>query len=238
MMGSKRFWKGFATGTAVGAGAGFGSWLLSRRLFKRQHVRVVRLEKSVQIGKPVDEVFRAWADLERLPSLVRMVEAVQRRGNRSRWRLRLNGRVVEWDAEVTQLVLNQALGWKSVSGPKHTGRINFSPLGNDTEIHVVMNYSPALGFFARGMTENTGVLERYLEQALRNFKAALEGKGQEARMSQPETARIPTGVLGNQEARSTGTFGPAPETSGTQSPPRSGDIPNPIEYTRPPEAKS
>ncbi len=178
-MGTKRFWKGFAAGTAVGAGAGFGSWLLTRALRGRQHHQVVRLEKSVQIGKPVEEVFRAWSNLEQLGSLLRMVEGVQVHGDKSHWSLRINGRRAEWDAQITQRVENEALGWKSLSGPKHSGRINFSPLGHDTEIHVVMNYSPRFGAVGRSATEQTGWLEPYIEQALRDFKAALEGKGQE-----------------------------------------------------------
>ncbi len=178
-MARKRFWKGFAAGVAAGAGAGFGSWLLARALRGRQHSRTVRLEKSVQIGRPVDEVFRTWSNLERLGSLLRMVEGVQVSGDRSHWNLRINRRRVEWDAQITQRVENGALGWKSLSGPKHTGRINFSPLGKDTEIHVVMNYSPPFGAVGRSATEQTGLLEPYIEQALRDFKAALEGKGQE-----------------------------------------------------------
>jgi len=180
-MASKRFWKGFAAGAAAGAGAGFGSWLLSRSVFHRFQSPVVRLEKSVQIGLPIDAVFRAWSSLERLPSLIGMIEEVQVRGKRSHWKMRVNGRSVEWDAEITQNIPNQSLAWKSQSGPKHTGRINFSPLGGDTEVHVVMNYAPPGGELAGDLLGETTALEQYLAQALRDFKAALEGKGQESR---------------------------------------------------------
>jgi uncharacterized membrane protein len=186
-MASKRFWKGFAAGAAAGTGAGFGSWLLSRAVFHRSDSAVVRLEKSVQIGRPVEEVVRAWSDFERLPSLVRMVEEVRVRGQRSHWKMRLNGRCVEWDAELTQNIPNQSLAWKSRSGPKHTGRINFSPLGGDTEVHVVMNYAPPGGELAGDLLGQTAALENHLAQALRDFKAALEGKGQETAETPTET---------------------------------------------------
>lgn len=164
------------------APAGFGSWLLSRLLRSRihpQHERVVRVQASVQIGRPIEEVFRAWSNLEQLPSLLRMLERVHVRGNRSHWVVRVDGRRFEWDAELTQRLENQALAWKSLSGPKHTGRITFSPLGHDAQMHVVINYSPPLGALVRSVTEETGVLEAKIEQALRDFKAALEGKRQE-----------------------------------------------------------
>jgi len=178
-MASKRFWKGFAAGAAAGTGAGLGSWLLSRAVFHRSGAAVVRLEKSVQIGHPIDEVFRAWSDLEQLPSRLRLVEEVRVRGKRSHWKLRLNGRSFEWDAEMTQNIPNQSLAWKSVRGPKHTGRVNFSPLGRDTEVHVVMNYAPPGGELAGDLLGQAAALESQLAQALRDFKAALEGKGQE-----------------------------------------------------------
>jgi len=206
-MASRRFWKGFAAGAAAGAGAGFGSWLLSRAVFHRPEAPVIRLEKSVQIGRPVDEVFSAWSDFERLPSLMRMIEKLRVRGKRSHWKVRLDGRTFKWDAELTQNIPNQALGWKSVSGPRHTGRINFSPLGRDTEVHVVMNYAPPGGELAPGLTGQTAALERYLSQALRDFKAALEGKGQATTGISEGERRMPAAVPSQEEVRATGTRG-------------------------------
>ncbi len=194
-MAGRRFWKGFAAGAAAGAGAGFGSWLLSRAIGNRNS-SILRLEKSVQIGKPIEQVFRAWSDLERLPSWLRMIENVQVHGENSHWRIRVDGRTLEWDAKITQRIPNQALGWKSLSGPKHTGRINFSPLGNDTEVHVVMNYAPPLRDAVTSITGRSEALEDLIAQALRDFKAALEGRGQEGAHT-GETLR-PTGTVGQQ----------------------------------------
>lgn len=206
-MASRRFWKGFAAGAAAGAGAGFGSWFLMRAIFRRAS-QIVRLEKSLQIGRSIDEVFLAWSDFERLPRLVRLIEEVRVQGKRSHWKMRLNGRSFEWHAELTQSIPNQALGWKSVSGPKHTGRINFSSLGNDTEVHVVMNYAPPGGKLAGDLTGQTAGLQHYLGQALRDFKAALEGKGRETSAEAGGPGRrTPAGVPSQEEIRSTGTHG-------------------------------
>jgi uncharacterized membrane protein len=223
-MASRRFWKGFAAGAAAGAGAGLGSWFLSRAIFSKQF-HVVRLEKSLQIGRPVDDVFRAWSDFEHLPRLVRLIEEVRVQGKRSHWKMRLNGRSFEWDAELTQSIPNQALGWKSVSGPKHTGRINFSSLGNDTEVHVVMNYAPVGGELAGDLTGQTAGLEHCLAQALRDFKAALEGKGQQTAEAAGTGRRMPAGVSAQEEVRSSGTHG-ASELSGHTQTSRFGGVPN------------
>jgi uncharacterized membrane protein len=238
-MGSRRYWQGFATGVAVGSGASLGSWLIARAVRGRQHGKIVRLEKSIQIGRPLHEVFRAWSNFEQLPSYLRMIEDVEVRGNRSHWVLRMDGRAIEWDAETTQRIENQAIGWKSVSGPKHSGRVDFSPLGNDTVVHVVMNYAPPMGSIGSGIAERSGaatLVEGYIEQALRDFKAALEGKGQEGGEGERGVRRIPTDVLANQQSRATGTYGPSDFSGHTQNS-RFGGQPNPVEYTRPTEPK-
>lgn len=237
-MSQKDFWGGFGAGAAAGMFAGIGAALAWRAVRSgSQDSDVLRLEKTVQVGRPVHEVFRAWSELENLPGFIGMVKRVRPFGRRSHWTVEINGKAFEWDAELIQVVPNQALGWKSVSGPKHTGRINFAPLGDNTLIHVQMNYAPPLGPFGRALLETFDRVDQYVEQALRDFKSSMEGKGQE---------------------RATGTFGSGfgsagrPVETGYSTPPSAGSAQtsrfgnqevgpseqSPVEFTRPPEAKS
>ncbi len=232
---TRRFWQGFAAGTA----AGFGSLALINLV---AHARrpVVRLEKSLQVGRPVEEVFTAWTDFERLPQLSAIIQEISREGSRSHWRIRADGKRFEWDAEIEQFIPNEAIGWKSLSGPKHTGRITFSSLGNDTLVHVVMNYRPPLALLRPFFPPMSEHLDNLIEQALRDFKASLEGKGQEG-VERPLRA---TGTLGpgaeraaHESAHATG-FRSAAEISAERATKPTGSEPNPVEFTRPPEAKS
>lgn len=60
VMSQKDFRDGFG-GTAAGVFAGIGAALTWRTLRSGNQERdVLRLEKTVQIGRPVEEVFRAW----------------------------------------------------------------------------------------------------------------------------------------------------------------------------------
>jgi len=236
---SRKFWRGFAAGAAAGAGAGVGAMLLTNVIGRARNRHVVRLEKALQIGRPVPDVFNAWAQLERLPQLSDIIQEVRRHGDRSHWRVRVDGRVFEWDARMEQFIPNQAIGWKSVSGPKHSGRITFSPIGADTLIQVTMNYappSPALKPFVENVS---GRLDGYIERVLRDFKAALEGKGQEGRKPPVRTGEIGpgTGMTQSDVARATGTFGAA-GTDRENDQDRFGNRTNPVEYTRPPDARS
>lgn len=232
-MSQRDFWSGFGAGAAAGTLAGIGA-AIGWRAWRtgNQEPEVLRLEKTVQIGRPVEEVFRAWSDLSNLPTYIHLLEYVRPFGRRSQWAATIHGRRFEWDAEMIQNIPNQALGWRSVSGPKHTGRISFAALGNDALVHVQMNYAPPFGAFGRAVLEASDRVDQYVEQALRDFKAALEGKGRE----------------NIEQRRATGTeSGRAPIEAGVSTPPpsagtdhqvsRFGNQQQPVEYTAPPEAK-
>jgi uncharacterized membrane protein len=218
------FWIGFTWGaTSAVAGA-----MIAGRLRRGRASRILRLEKSIQIARPPAEVFDSWIDIEQLPMMVEVLESVSSIGHRSHWNARFKGVPVRWDAEVTQLLPNQSIGWKSVTGPKHSGRITFSPLGNDTLLHVQMNYAPPARFLRRALSPFSGDLEGIIEQGLRDVKAYLENRPKTA-----VTERQWQDVVG----RATGTDGHGPELVAEQQNPKFGAPSTPVEYTAPPEAK-
>lgn len=166
IMTREKFW--FATGAVAGIAA-VGGALAARRFAQSSGQHVLRLEKSINIGRPVDVVFGAWASLERLPQWIDFITRIDLAGKRSRWRASVDGKDFQWDARITQFVPSESIGWKSINGPKHTGRVTFSPLGEQTVVHVVMNYAPPSG--ALGAATH---VEDWIERGLREFKAALE----------------------------------------------------------------
>jgi uncharacterized membrane protein len=174
-MARDNFWSGFAAGVAAGAVAGVAGVLAFKRGSSDVEGGIIRLEKSINIGRPVQEVFAAWSDFERLSRSISFVESVQRFGDRSHWRVNIDGRSFEWDAQITQTVPNESLGWKSLSGPHHTGRISFASLGEQTVVHVLMNYQPPLGDLG-AMLPIEVHLEQWIERGLREFKTALESE--------------------------------------------------------------
>jgi len=169
------FWSGFGTGILTGAAAGSAAFLLASGRASSYNSRILRLERSIQIGRPMKEVFAAWSRFEELPKRISALRRVDIFGDRSTWIVEIDGRPFEFEAVISQLVPNQAIGWKSVSGPKHSGRINFARLGNDTLVHVTMNYAPPLGRFGRLLAPLTDHLESQIEEALRDFKRSVEG---------------------------------------------------------------
>jgi hypothetical protein len=144
----------------------------------------------------------------------------------------MGGANLEWDAEIEQLIPNQAIGWKSVSGPKHTGRITFSPIENDTLVQVTMNYAPPLRLFLPFVAPMTGRIEGVIERVLRDFKASAEGRGSGQQRMPSQKVGPGTTMSQSTIARATGTNDATSEKVD-----RFGNRANPVEYTRPPEAK-
>lgn len=232
-MATRRYWRGFATGALVGTAAGAGAVLFTNLWGRAGRSRIIRLEKSIQVGKPVTEVFAAWRRIEYLPQLSSIIKEIRREGNRSHWKVSVDGRTAEWDAEIEQMIPNQAIGWKSIHGVKHSGRISFSPLGTDTLVHVTMNYVPPFRLLRPFLAPMSGQFEGYIEEVLRDFKRAIESG--DVSQSGPRTY---TGGMTTEPARGTGTFGPAQSQTSRAQHSRIGGAPaNPVEYTAPPDAK-
>jgi uncharacterized membrane protein len=225
--------RGFGLGLAAGIGVATAVWLVPELVGRARNSHIVRLQKNIQIGAPVEDVFERWTNLQNLPRVSEDVRDVRTRGSLSHWKVGLGGGNLEWDAEIEQVIPNQSIGWKSVTGPKHTGRITFSPIGHDTLVQITMNYAPPLRILRPFVAPMTGRIEGVIERVLRDFKASMEGRG-------PGRQRMPSQGVGpgasmsqSNIARATGTSNINPETVD-----RFGSRADPVEYTRPPNAKS
>ena len=197
------FWSGVGVGVAIGAGA----VLLPQLVGRAAASRIIRLEKSIQIGRPAEEVFASWVDWDRLPRVSERVCEIRNSGDRSHWRVQIGSQIIEWDAITHQYIENQAIGWKSISGPKHTGRVTFSPIGDNTLVHVTMNYAPPMRAMRPFMAPMTGHMEGLIEKVLRDFKASVESRPQGALGTLRRTAtQLGPGMRVSELSR-TGTFG-------------------------------
>jgi uncharacterized membrane protein len=231
-MEQRSFWGGFV----AGAGAVTATWAALHYGRRGGDSQVIRLEKSIQIGRPLEDVFDAWSDYRSIPNHVSMVRQVRVFGNRTHWRVDIGGTPFEWDAEITQVIPYQSIGWKSIAGPKHSGRITFARIGDDTLVHVQMNYAPGNRFVRPMLASFAGEMEGFIEQALREFKATLEAGG--ATIRRDQNLATPTGnARAENPSAATGTYGPGPELISDNQNPRFGAPETPVEYTRPPDAK-
>jgi uncharacterized membrane protein len=226
----------FAAGAAFGALAMAGAISYKRKdeYSESNDSRVVHIERSVNIGRPVDALFSTWMHLERIPHLISMVRKVERVGSVSRWAVNVDGREWQWDAQTTQVIFNESIGWKSVKGPRHSGRISFSPLGDQTVVHVMMSYAPRAAT-ASSLSGIETIVEQWIERGLREFKASMEDDSLRGESSSRESLKRESSIretmarTGTESSRNTGT-GPI-ETPGKHA------VPGTVSYTRPPKER-
>lgn len=110
----------------------------------------IRVESSVDVNRPVGELYQLWRDFENLPAFMTHVLEVDVLDSvRSHWMVKGPGSmVVQWDAEVIKDEPNELIAWKTVDGSSvdHAGSVHFEPLENgSTRIRVVLRYDPPAG---------------------------------------------------------------------------------------------
>ena len=140
-----------------------------------QHTRI---QQTVTIGRPPEEVYRFWRQLENLPRFMSRLESVSSRGPRSHWAARMPFKV-EWDAEIIDERANEMIAWRSLSGSQvdNAGTVHFSPAadGSGTEVQVSLQYSPpggALGAAASRLLKQ--VTAQQIKDDLQRLKETME----------------------------------------------------------------
>jgi uncharacterized membrane protein len=143
----------------------------------------IRVERSVTVNRPREELFRMWRDFENLPRFMRHLESVQVDPDdpgRSHWVARAPlGKQIEWDSEVIEERENELLIWKSLPGSmvESMGRVEFleAPGGRGTIVRVSMEYNPPAGSlgaaFAKLLREEPAM---QIKNDLRHFKQIME----------------------------------------------------------------
>lgn len=140
----------------------------------------VRVEKTVTINKPAEELYRFWRNFENLPCFMEHLESVWVQDDtHSHWKAKAPmGKSVEWDAEIISDIANEVIAWKSTDAQiANAGSVRFqsAPGGRGTEVTVNLEYDPPSGkagmLVARLFDEEP---TQQVQDALRHFKAVTE----------------------------------------------------------------
>jgi uncharacterized membrane protein len=152
----------------------------------------VKVEETVTIRKPSEELYRFWRNLGNLPRVMGHLESVTPAGGkRSHWVAKGPlGAKVEWDAEIITERPNELLGWRSLEGSEvdTAGSVHFRQLPGDrgTEVRVVLKYDPPAGKAGAAIARLLGEApEQQVRDDLRRFKQVMEGGADPAAGGQP-----------------------------------------------------
>ena len=162
----------------------------------------VRVDKSITIARPPQEVYSFWHDLNNLARFMTNVESVTDLGaGKSHWVVKgPAGRKVEWDAIIHNEEEGRMIAWRTLEGAlvQHAGSVWFkdAPGGRGTEVKVEMQYNPPAGMVgavaARLWGKEPG---QQIEEDLLRLKQILEAG------EIPTTAGQPRGRSGNEPER-------------------------------------
>jgi uncharacterized membrane protein len=185
--------------------AGIGAGLLARsltnhdlrRLMGLTGRRAVDVEKTITIAAPIEEVFARWQQYEEFPRFMRHVRDVRDLGGgRSRWTVDGPGSVpIHWDAEVTRLVPDRLIAWKSLPGAaiQHAGVVRFdeTPTGG-TRVTIRLSYNPVAGIAGHGAALLFGADPKHqLDEDLVRMKTFVEEGVAPHDAAQPQPHPVP-----------------------------------------------
>ena len=139
-----------------------------------------RVEGSIEVEAPAQQVYEYWQTLENLPQFMTNVEEVRSTGpDTTHWRVKGPlGASLEFDARTTQDVPNEAIGWNTEDGDVQTsGQVRFQQVTeNRTRVEVQMNYWDPPGCRAGEVAWRLVAKPQIMmQQDLQSFKEIIEG---------------------------------------------------------------
>jgi uncharacterized membrane protein len=113
--------------------------------------RGVRVEQTVTIGLPPEEIYAFFRNFENLPRFMsHLLSVTVLDDKRSHWVTKgPAGSDAEWDAEIINEIPNELIGWRSVDGSQiaNAGSVHFkaNPADRGTDVKVILRYDPPGG---------------------------------------------------------------------------------------------
>lgn len=182
--------KGLFRGGLIGKTMALGCGLIAARAVTNMPARrmlgigagyrAIDLQKTLTVHAPLEEVFESMTRIENFPRIMQHVEEVRRIGDKiSHWKVRgPAGKLIEWDAQVTQLVPNELFAWRTLPGSmvEHEGRIRFLPQDTGrTRLDIHMSYNPPAGALGHALASLMRVdAKTALDEDLVRLKSLLE----------------------------------------------------------------
>ena len=138
-----------------------------------------RVQESIEVQAPLQDVFTYWSNLENFPRIMSNVEEVRVAGDTSHWRVKGPlGKTVEFDARTTEMSPERGIAWNSTNDNEveTSGQVRFEEVAEGrTRIDVTMNYAdPPGGKVGEVVADAISNPEREVREGLENFARQVE----------------------------------------------------------------
>ena len=141
----------------------------------------IRVDATITIDNPREELYRFWRNLENLPRFMKHIESVKEIDNKhSHWVVKAPAhRSVQWKAEIINEVENELIGWRSLPGADvdNAGSVHFKPApdGKGTLVRIALQYNPPGGLVGALLARMFGEEpSQQIREDLQRFKRLME----------------------------------------------------------------
>jgi uncharacterized membrane protein len=139
----------------------------------------IRVQKTVNINAPIDEVYRFWHNFENFPLFMDHVKEVVVQSGISNWKVAgPAGSSFEFQSHITRDVPNESIAWETIPDSQihHSGVVRFEEnWDGGTRVTVQMTYMPPAGVVGHKVAELFGVDPRQaMQEDLSRLKVLLE----------------------------------------------------------------
>ena len=152
----------------------------------QKHLPAINVRTAFNINAPRKMVYDAWRDFEKLSHFLKHIKKIKVVDDmHSHWVLNTPGKfpVVEWDAEIIEQVSERELSWRSLPGSmiETAGKLNFSDIGNSTQVNVLITYRPPAGYIGSIIAKYINpTFKKYVEEDILKFKNYIEKEAAKA----------------------------------------------------------
>jgi uncharacterized membrane protein len=139
----------------------------------------IRVQKTINVNAPIDEVYRFWHNFENFPLFMDHVKEVLVQNGISDWKVAgPAGSSMEFQSHITRDIPNESIAWETIpdSQIQHTGVVRFEEnWDGGTRVTVQMTYMPPAGIVGHKVAELFGVDPRQaMQEDLSRLKVLLE----------------------------------------------------------------
>jgi uncharacterized membrane protein len=133
-----------------------------------------RIEKTIVVEAPLEDVYAQWTQFEEFPRFMDGVERVVQIDDRTlEWTATVAGREKRWTARIVDQTPDVRIAWRSLDGAQNDGAVLFSWVDpGTTEIRLVVDAEPE--GIVEGTGDRLGFLDRRVSGDLDRFKAFIE----------------------------------------------------------------
>lgn len=133
--------------------------------------------ETIDVNVPAETAYNQWTQFEEFPQFMEgILEVVQLDDTHLRWKAKVAGKDIEWEAEITEQIPDDRIAWTSREGTVNAGVVTFHRLSPQrSRVTVQIRYEPQGA--AEQAADLLGMVQRRVKGDLERFKAFIEERG-------------------------------------------------------------